>query len=363
MLTALLVSTLLAADAPQDKKDPKDELARLLERARYDARAEIVEALLKDATAEEYLAYADQLKRRGLYEKAAIFYLVALKTGPKELAARASYRLACNFALWEQPRLALDYLQKAVDAGFWGYELMREDDELKSLRDHAVYKKLLAEVQKRYEVEAPKHAGGTLLRKPDGAAPAAGWPVLLLLHGYGSNKENLQELAALAAKHSFVAIAVSGPVVLDAGSYRWSAEGAATTHEHLLKALDEHKDQKLDRQRVYVGGFSQGALHAVVLTATRPDVYGGALVVSPGGLVRLPEQVANPGRPRPLYLLAGKAEPAGNLELQKECAKLWHAAKWPIRVDTHEGGHSFPEDWPKRLGEALEWLAKQPPGK
>jgi predicted esterase len=359
MFAQLILAGLLpiAEIAPaQDKTSGKEELAKLIERAKYDARAEIVEALLSDAKPEDYLEYAGQLKRRGLYEKAAIFYLFALKTGPKELVPRASYQLAGNFAQWEQSKHALNYLQKAVDAGFWGYELMREDEELKSLRDNAVYQKLLAEVQRRYESEASKHAGGSLLRKPEGMPPVKGWPVLVLLHGYGSNKENMQDAAALAAKLGYAGLAVSGPVVLGEGSYRWSSDGVNTTHQYLVSVLNEHKDQGLDRERVYVAGFSQGALHAVLLTASKPESYAGALAISPGGLLRMPDKVTDAGKARPLFLLGGTKEPAGNVELRSECEKLWQAAKWPVKIDTHDGGHQIPPDWQKRVTEALKWL-------
>jgi predicted esterase len=355
-----------------DKGVDKDKEARLIEKGKYEARAEIVEALLQEWSAEEYLAYADQLKARGLYEKAAVFYLVALKMD-KVLAAQGSYRLAGNFALWDQTALAVKWLTRAVDAGFWGYELMKEDADLKAVRNDTdavhkdAYEALLAKVKKRYEKEAPNNAGGSLMEKPAGKAPDKGWPVILLMHGYGSNKENIKEIAAFAAKNGLVGIAVSGPTVLDKNCYRWSNDGIEETHQHLVKALEKHKaDVSIDPKRVYVAGFSQGALHAVLLAANKPGFYAGALAISPSGHLKVPESLkADTGGARPLYLLGGSKEPAGNKDLLKSCEQLWKSAKWPVKVETHDDGHSFPAGWQKLVGGALKWLqdAKSDPPK
>jgi len=356
---------LVSAD---DKGTDKDKEARLIEKGKYEARAEIVEALLQELTAEGYLLYADQLKSRGLYEKAAVFYLLALKMD-KSLAAQGSYRLAGNFALWDQTALALKWLTRAVDAGFWGYELMKEDADLKAVRNDPdpvhkdAYDSLLAKVKKRYEKEAPNHAGGSLVEKPAGTAPEKGWPVILLLHGYGSNKENIKEVAAFVAKNGFVGIAVSGPTVLDKNCFRWSNDGIEETHQHLVKALEKHKaDVSIDPKRVYIAGFSQGALHAVLLTAGKPDFYAGALAISPSGHLKVPDKPAGTAKsPRPLYLLGGSQEPVGNKDLLRSCEKLWQNAKWPVKVETHDGGHSFPAGWQKYVGGALKWLREAKP--
>jgi predicted esterase len=343
--------------------DDKDKEARLIEKGKYEARAEIVEALLQEWSSVEYMVYGDQLKARGLYEKAAVFYLVALKMD-KGLAAQVSYRLAGNFALWNQSALAVKWLTRAVDAGFWGYELMKEDADLKNVRTDPdavhkdAYEALLAKVKKRYEQEAPKNAGGSLMEKPSGDAPEKGWPVILLMHGYGSNKENIKEVAAFVAKNGFIGVAVSGPTVLDKNCYRWSNDGIEETHQHLVKALEKHKaDVAVDPKRVYVAGFSQGALHAVLLAASKPEFYAGAVAISPSGHLKVPETLkAKPDSARPLYLLGGSQEPAGNKDLLKSCESLWKAGKWPVKVETHDGGHGFPADWQKRVGGALKWL-------
>lgn len=46
------------------------------------------------------LGTADDLKNRGEYDDAAVYYLAALRVRPS--FTEASYQLACNFALWDR---------------------------------------------------------------------------------------------------------------------------------------------------------------------------------------------------------------------------------------------------------------------
>src|SRR5262249_53151283 len=217
----------------------------------------------------------------GEFSEAEAHYLAALKMRPR--LTMATYQLACNYALWGRKKQAMETLKKAVDGGFWGYAMMKDDEDLVNIHSDAGYQGLLDTVKDRYAKEAPKQVGGSLLVLPDGDVPKSGWPVLLMLHGFGDCKENYQSMAQDAADHGLAGIAVSGPLVQYQKRFSWPTDSFETTHKFLSEILQKYDDKPLDHSRVFLLGFSQGAQHAAALTAMHPESYAGAIVISPGG--------------------------------------------------------------------------------
>jgi phospholipase/carboxylesterase len=128
-----------------------------------------------------------------------------------------------------------------------------------------------------------------LVHRPAAAGPA---PMLVLMHGYGSNEHDLFELAPYLDPR-LVVVSVRAPIVLMPGSYAWfeiafTAEGivsdprAAARSAELLAAFvgEAAAAYGADPQRIYLGGFSQGASMAAIVALSRPDLAAGAIVMS-----------------------------------------------------------------------------------
>ncbi|MDI3299594.1 MAG: alpha/beta fold hydrolase [Bacillota bacterium] len=135
-------------------------------------------------------------------------------------------------------------------------------------------------------------------------------PLVLLLHGYGSNEEDL--LALAPAWPGFRVVSARGPLELGPGAYAWfGLRGAALEVDpaSFLRSLEQAEalvDELrarygLDRRRLVVGGFSQGAMLAAALAFRRPAQVGALLMMSgrlpPEALVR---PAAAGDSPRPL---------------------------------------------------------------
>lgn len=188
--------------------------------------------------------------------------------------------------------------------------------------------------------------------KPEPPPPRDGWPVVLLLHGYGSNHASLAAIASELSRRGFAAIALDGPIALGGDGFQWPTDSAGGTHVHLQAAL-KTVSGPLDRGRVLLFGFSQGALHAFVLLATEPRYYHGALCFAPGGWLELPSTVSQPERSRPLLLSYGVDELPGTVDTVLDCRRLWTAAGFPLVVSKHSQGHDVPDNWPNRWTELL----------
>jgi len=126
------------------------------------------------------------------------------------------------------------------------------------------------------------------------ARPAVGNSVnkkaLILLHGVGSNEQDLISLAPYMPDDMTV-ISPRGPFALGEGRYAWyqvdfskgKPEINAGQEEQSREIIREFVQQikaKYSIDEVYLGGFSQGAIMSYTLGLTEPDLVTGVLSFS-----------------------------------------------------------------------------------
>lgn len=117
-------------------------------------------------------------------------------------------------------------------------------------------------------------------------------PVLILLHGVGSNENDLFSFAQIAPDN-FLVISARAPYTLSAGSYAWysvdfsagkpviDAAQAEKSRTELLRFLDQLKElHDFDPGKVFLCGFSQGAIMSYSVGLTQPDKIKGIAVLS-----------------------------------------------------------------------------------
>lgn len=178
------------------------------------------------------------------------------------------------------------------------------------------------------------------------AAPAerAGRPLLVMMHGYGSDENDLFALAPhLPAE--YVVAAVRAPLALPFPTPRWSwypIEGLngrdpqATTAA--ARALTEWIDaERADAASVGLLGFSQGGVMAIEALRVRPHDYAFAVILS---------GYANPTDLDTDAELAARRPPVfwgrGALDDVIPPALIAHTAQWlPGRVDL--SGRVYPD--------------------
>jgi predicted esterase len=363
-LLAMTCATALAADAPGSNQPT---VQQQIDEAVFRSHAAFTQILLDEtADATTFSAVGDAMKQRGMLPQAANAYLIALRINPK--FTRARYQLACAFTDWGQNELAMRQLTRAVDDGFWGWRLMIDDNELQPIRQDPGYAKLVERVKSAYDTEAPKHRGGQTVRVP-AQAPAdatAGYPVIVFMHGMGSNRAGYEPICDLAAKAGLVGISLDGSIVADEDSYVWDDKDISVTHNYIQAALDKIKDVKIDRTRVFVAGFSQGANRAAALLVKYPTQYRGAIANGCGGERIVPDSLPSGVRPPPLYMFVGSHEHPLIQSKTKALKAAWESAGVPVERSEFEGGHQFPPNAIEAYRQAIDWLlAKSPanPGK
>jgi phospholipase/carboxylesterase len=145
-------------------------------------------------------------------------------------------------------------------------------------------------------------------RQPSAGPP----PMLLLLHGYGSNEQDLFGLAPYIDPR-FLIISPRAPSSIMPGGYAWFEIGWTATGITIDPPQAERSRKQLvgfiaealaaydsDRARVYLAGFSQGAIMSASVALTEPEVIAGTVLMSG----RVPDEI----RPAiaPADRLAGK---------------------------------------------------------
>lgn len=117
-------------------------------------------------------------------------------------------------------------------------------------------------------------------------------PVVILLHGFGSNEADLFGLKGIFPK-DFLVISARAPITVQDGAYQWYRNeningkpdgNQADLDKARLKIVQllQYVRQKYhtDASRTFLGGFSQGAIMSYEVALTHPGLLKGILVFS-----------------------------------------------------------------------------------
>lgn len=119
-------------------------------------------------------------------------------------------------------------------------------------------------------------------------------PLVIFLHGSGSNEQDLFELREALPEH-YNYLSVRAPKVMEPGHYQWFAkkgEGAYDGDTSDLKASGQllldfiekaRAKYPTDAGKVFLVGFSQGAMMSYEVALRHPDAVGG--IAAMGGRV------------------------------------------------------------------------------
>ncbi len=118
-------------------------------------------------------------------------------------------------------------------------------------------------------------------------------PLLILLHGFGADENDLFGLAPFMDERFFVA-SVQAPFGLAFGGRAWfelyfemgqvtgfNSKQFEESLGMILEAVDEIiVEHNLDRTRVYMCGFSQGSMMSISSVFKHPEKFAGAVLMS-----------------------------------------------------------------------------------
>lgn len=129
-------------------------------------------------------------------------------------------------------------------------------------------------------------------------------PVLILLHGVGSNEEDLFSFANQLPE-KYLVISARAPIRLGGGSFAWyqvdfsagkpvfNFEQEENSRNLIIKFIEQLKNKySPDEKEIYLCGFSQGAILSYSVALTRPDLVKGIAVMSGRLLEEIKSEIA-----------------------------------------------------------------------
>ncbi|NGZ77810.1 alpha/beta hydrolase [Saccharibacillus alkalitolerans] len=299
--------------------------------------------------AEDAYAFAHAYVDRGDARQVNVLYALASASG----------RTAEAFSL----------LHEAVtERGFWyPSDYLLEDEDLEALRSFEGFAELADLCARREEAALSNAVPGLEVLKPTEPAVSSSGDgtsvsskrLLLVLHGDQESGSDARPFWESALQAGWTVGLVRSSQIRFSDAFGWDDIdlGAAELREHLesLRAQEESQEDV----PVVLGAFSAGA--EVALNAVLHDEFpaAGLLLVSPW--LAEPEEWTTSldrldGRTPRGVLIAGEADEEGRGSAEP-LAQAMQSAGLECRLDIVSGtGHDYPEDFERRLNEALEWI-------
>jgi phospholipase/carboxylesterase len=195
-------------------------------------------------------------------------------------------------------------------------------------------------------------------------------PLLLLLHGYGANEDDLFSLAPYLDER-FMIVSARAPITLQPMSYAWfnlgfSPQGIVVDPDEVESGLRViHKfigevveTYQCDPSAVYLMGFSQGAMMSLTVALTCPGAVAGVVAMSgrmlPQTLSQIPDKDALIGLP--IFVAHGRQDTVLPISHGRNTRE--QLSELPVDVTYHEYdmAHEISAD---SMDDITEWLKER----
>lgn len=192
----------------------------------------------------------------------------------------------------------------------------------------------------------------------------SGGPLLVLLHGLGSNERDLMAFAPYLDPRLTV-VAFRAPRAYGFGGYAWfdiewteegktiDEEQAEASREILIANIERLRDE-LNPSRILLGGFSQGAMMSLGVAVTRPDLVNGVLMMSGRGLPRFLSASVPEATQVPYFVQHGTEDEVLPVEDGREVHAALKALGTPVEYREYSMGHEVNMN---SLQDAIRWVA------
>ena len=192
-------------------------------------------------------------------------------------------------------------------------------------------------------------------------------PLLLLMHGVGSNEQDMFAFAE-HLPDNFLILSVRGLYTTGPNSYVWfhvdfstgapvfNQEEAESSRNTLILFIESLKTRySFDNSKIYLGGFSQGGIMSYSVGLTRPDLIKGIVVISGRLLKEVRPMIASKEKLASLeiFISHGISDNVLNIEYAREShAYLKTLGLYPIYKE-YEGSHSISNE---TFHDLINWL-------
>ena len=190
------------------------------------------------------------------------------------------------------------------------------------------------------------HERDGLLYVPRGYRNDLAAPLLVLFHGAGSTAQSVTYAFPMADEHGVIILA---PDSRDQRSWDLIVGTYGPDAEFLSAALSSTRRRvNVDRQRLAVGGHSDGASYALSFGIGAGDVFTSILAFSPG--VMTPRDVR--GKPR-IFISHGREDAVMPIDdTSRRFVPRLKALGYDVTYREYDGRHAVP---PEVVAEGFDW--------
>lgn len=175
---------------------------------------------------------------------------------------------------------------------------------------------------------------------PDGYPGDRDWPLIVALHGAsGNGREYLWTWQRLAADHGYLVLAPKSTDIT------WSILEPPVDVASVTAAIDRAAaEYRIDRQRVFLTGLSDGATFSYLLALLAPEYFAGVAPIA-GELSQIAEPLLRrrEGRGVPLLVVHGAHDHIFPIQTVRSTCGLLEHLGYDIRFDElPDWGHAYP---------------------
>lgn len=183
-------------------------------------------------------------------------------------------------------------------------------------------------------------------------------PLLILLHGVGSNEQDLFRFAN-DLPDNFLVISARAPFTISEGRYKWfevdfssgvrriNPEQAEKSRLIILNFINQLKEKhSFNEDEIYLGGFSQGAIMSFSVGLTRPDKVKGIIALSGRVLSEIKPNIADQEKLKSLktLIIHGKNDEVLSINYARQSKSLLDSLHIQHDYFELEMGHTITSD-------------------
>lgn len=196
-------------------------------------------------------------------------------------------------------------------------------------------------------------------------------PLLILLHGFGRNEQDLFKFAPLFDSR-FVILSARGPNQVGRNGYAYfqvqfnpqgdniiNQQQAQDSTRRIIQFIGEASEAYgTDPQRVYLMGFSQGAIMSTNLALTQPELVAGAVLHSGRILKETLPNIVPAERLKNLafLLIHGLQDEVLSIEHGRKSREILEQLPVELTYREYNISHTIT---PESLTQAKDWLSAQ----
>lgn len=203
------------------------------------------------------------------------------------------------------------------------------------------------------------------IRKPATGELGRTYPAIFLMHGMGSNEQDILTLVSGLEKDAYI-FGIRGPIEQPPGYAYFTIEGFGKPHRSVFADIVRNLEEfignaintyAIDPENVFLGGFSQGAILSMTLGLTMGSRIKGVMAFSGYIPLFVKEEYSNQHTSHlQIFISHGEQDPVFPLAWGEENRDYFDKLGATVSYQAYPAGHTISLE---NYNDFREWLDQQ----